>query len=368
MTLIIIFIVFGVLIVIHELGHLVAAKRAGIAVEAFSLGMGRRLFGVKIGETDYRVSMIPFGGFCQMAGEDPGSAKGKEYEFGSKPVGYRFWVVAAGSITNYIFAFILFSVIFMIGVPTLMPEVGEVLKGYPAETSGIEAGDKILTVNGRKMEYWDDIVDAISKGSAGGAALEMEIKRGNGIINVDVKPDILKVTNIFGQTISRPMIGIAPRSEVIPVSYNPLQAVYQGGKRLLVLTGMTYKGIWLIVTGGMPLKTSVSGPIGIGRMIGQAAQMGFVPLLIITAHISMALAVFNLLPFPVLDGGHIIFLAAEKLRGKPLSLKVQEFVTQIALVMLISFAVFISWQDIKKFTPFGEKISKDQHTESPVGK
>jgi regulator of sigma E protease len=118
---------------------------------------------------------------------------------------------------------------------------------------------------------------------------------------------------------------------------------------------MTYKGIWLLATGGLPVKKSVSGPIGIGFLIGQAAKMGIVPLLVITAHISMALAVFNLLPFPVLDGGHAIFLGIEKLRGKPLSIKTQEIITQAALILLIAFALFVSWQDIIKFTPLGGK-------------
>ncbi len=355
LTWVIVFIVFSIMILVHEAGHLFAAKKAGIVVEAFSLGMGKRLFGVKIGDTDYRVSLIPFGGFCKMAGEDPDEAEGKDYEFGAKPVGHRFWVVAAGSLTNYIFAFILFSIIFMIGVPTLSNEIGQVLKGYPAEKAGMKVGDTILSINDERIEYWDDIVDAIKKGSAGGAALNVEIERGDQVMDFKVTPDISSVTNIFGQTISRPMIGIAPQNKVLSVSYDPFRAVYYGGKRLLVLTGMTYKGIWLLITGGMPVKTSVSGPIGIAHLIGQAADLGFVPLLIITAHLSMALAIFNLLPFPVLDGGHIIFLAIEKLRGRPVSVRVQEVITQVALILLIAFALFISWHDIMKFTPLGGK-------------
>lgn len=355
LTAILVFVVFSILILVHEAGHLVAAKKAGIAVEAFSLGMGKRLFGIKIGETDYRVSLIPFGGFCKMAGEDPDEARGEEYEFASKPVGYRFWVIAAGSITNYIFAFLLFSVIFMIGVPTLSNEVGQVLKGYPAEKAGIKEGDSIISINGSRVEYWDDIVEEIRQGSSAGAVLNMEIIRGTQTMNIDVTPDISSVTNIFGQTISRPMIGIAPQNKILSVSYDPLEAVYYGGKRLFTLTIMTYKGLWLILTGGMPLKTSVSGPIGIAHLIGRAAHLGIVPLLIITAHVSMALAIFNLLPFPVLDGGHIIFLILEKFRRKPLSARTQEVITQVALAMLIAFALFVSWQDILKFTPLGGK-------------
>lgn len=356
LTAVIVLIVFSVLILIHEAGHLFAAKKAGIEVEVFSLGFGKRLFGIKKGGTDYRVSLLPFGGYVKMAGEDPSESSGAENEFCSKSPGKRFWVIAAGAITNYIFAFFLFSIIFMMGVPTLSNEVGQVLGGYPAEKSGIKVGDEILSIGGEKVEYWDDIVEAIRRDSSAETVLDFEIMRKGKLLHIGVKPDISSVTNIFGQTISRPMVGVAPASKILEVSYDPLRAIYFGGKRLVMLTGMTYKGIWLLLTGGMPIKTSVSGPIGIAHLMGQAAGLGIVPLLIITAHVSMALAIFNLLPFPVLDGGHIIFLALEKIRKKPLSIKTQEVITQVALVLLIAFALFVSWQDVLKFTPLGKKV------------
>jgi regulator of sigma E protease len=355
LTAIIVIVVFSLLILVHEAGHLFAAKRTGITVEAFSLGFGKRLCGVKLGGTDYRISMLPFGGYVKMAGEDPNEAEGKEGELYSKSPGKRFWVMVAGSLTNYIFAFLLFSIIFMIGVPMLSNEIGQVLEDYPAEKAGIKAGDKILSINDVDVMYWDDIVGAIKKESAGGAALNVELERKNKIYEIRVKPEIYEVTNIFGQKISRPMLGIAPENKILPVSYDPIRAVYHGGKRLLVLTGMTYKGIWLLLTGGLPVKKSVTGPIGIIHLIGHAANLGIVPLLVITAHVSMALAIFNLLPFPVLDGGHVIFLGLEKLRGKPLSPKVQENITNIAFVILLAFILFVTWQDLLKFTPLGKK-------------
>ncbi|MFH1847542.1 MAG: RIP metalloprotease RseP [Candidatus Omnitrophota bacterium] len=354
-TWIIVILVFSVLIIVHEAGHLFAAKKAGIKVEVFSVGMGKRLFGKKIGDTDYRISFIPLGGFCKMAGEDPYEAKGESYEFGAKPVGYRFWVIAAGSLTNYFFAFLLFSIIFMIGIPTLSNEVGQLLNGYPAQKAGVKVGDEIFSVNGVKVQYWDDIVNQIKKASFDTARLELGIKRENSILKLEVEPEISEVTNVFGQKISRSVIGVAPANKILDVSYNPAAAVYHGAKRLIVLTGMTYKGIWLMLTGGVPIKTSVSGPIGIARLIGEAAGMGIVPLLVITAHINMALAIFNLLPFPVLDGGHIIFLAFEKMKGRPISIKVQEIMSYAAIALLISFMLFVSWQDILKTPLFAGK-------------
>ncbi len=354
LTWILVVIIFGVLILVHEAGHLVAAKKAGIAVEMFSLGMGRRLFGVKVGGTDYRVSLIPFGGFCKMAGEDPAEAEGKEYEFGAKPVGYRFWVVVAGSLTNYVFAFLLFSVIFMIGVPVLSNEVGQVLNDYPARKAGIKPGDRIIAINEKKIEYWDDILKVVAEESAGEAVLDIEVERGDRSMMFRVRPAVSESVNIFGQKISRRMLGIGNREKVTSISYGPVAAVYHGGKRLLQLTAMTYRLIWLLLTGGIAVKASAVGPIGIAFFIKQAAGMGLVPLLLIMANVSMALAIFNLLPFPILDGGHVVFLFIEKLRGRPLSVRVQETMARIALVLLLAFALFISWQDLIKFTPLGK--------------
>jgi len=242
----------------------------------------------------------------------------------------------------------------MMGVPVLSSKVGQTLEGYPAEKAGVKVGDRIVSINGVSVEYWDDIVNVIKKESSESTVLNIGVKRKDKISIIDVHPEMNEVTNIFGQKITRPMIGIAPENEILNLSYPPLKAVYHGGKRLIELTGMTYKGIWLLITGGMPVKKSVSGPIGIAYLIGQAAHIGIVPLLVIMAHISMALAIFNLLPFPILDGGHIVFLFIEKVKGKPVHFKTQEIIAQVAAILLIGFALFISWQDILKFTPLGK--------------
>lgn len=360
LTAIIVLIVFSVLVVIHEAGHLIAAKRFGIGVEVFSVGMGKKLFGVKVGGTEYRVSLFPIGGYCKMAGEDPNEAKGMEHELGSKPPGHRFWVMVAGSLTNYVFAFILFSVIFMMGVPTLSNKVGELLQGYPAQSAGIVKGDRIVEINGMKIKYWDDVLLAIKEGSSKETPLNIKLERNASMLDLKVQPKISEMTNIFGQKISRPMLGIGPENEILSVSYGPVKAIQLGGEKLIETTVMTYKMIWLVLTGGVQVKDSLSGPIGIVYFIKEAAHMGMIPLLIITAHLSLALAIFNLLPFPVLDGGHVIFLLIEKLRGKPISIRAQEAITNVALVFLITFAVFVSWQDVKRFTPVGKMKAFNQ--------
>ncbi|MBF0493892.1 MAG: site-2 protease family protein [Candidatus Omnitrophica bacterium] len=367
LTAIIVIVVFSLLILVHELGHLFAAKKLGVSVEVFSLGMGKRLFGIKMGGTDYRLSLFPFGGYCKMAGEEPGEAKGASDELFAKPVGHRFWIMASGSLTNYLFAFLLFSVIFVIGAPNpISPnKVGGLLNNYPAEEAGIRVGDIVTSIDDIRTETWEDVLKAINKGVPQNGLLKITVTREKESLTFNLRPKLSDVKGPGGKIESRAVIGISPAIDFLP-GVNPVKAVYRGGKHLLGLTLLTYKMFWLLLTGAIPVKESLSGPIGIAYFIGKMADLGMVPLLIITAHISMALAIFNLLPFPVLDGGHILFLALEKLRGKPLSLKAQEAIANVAVFILIAFAVFVSFQDVKKFTPLGKLGMKHGEAATPM--
>ena len=354
LTFLIVFAVFSILIIVHELGHMFAAKKVGIKVEKFSLGFGKKLFGVKKGDTEYIISIFPFGGYVKFAGDDPAERKGTAGEFLSKSPLKRFFVIVAGPLTNYAFAFFLFTAIFVMGSPSLTTSVGRLLPDYPAANSGIKVDDLIFEIDGKKVKYWDDLTGIIQKDTAG-EPLDFKIKRQGRLMNFKIAPRIITTKNIFGQKTTVGMIGIAPREEVVFVRHNPIEAIFLGGQRLFMLTGLTYKGLWLLATGGLPVRESVTGPIGIAFLIGEAAKLGFVQLLIIMAHINVALAVFNLLPFPILDGGHVLFLGIEKLRGKPVSARTQEAIGQVALYLLVALALFISWNDINKFLPFMKK-------------
>lgn len=354
LTFVIVLFVFSILIIVHELGHMLIAKRLGVKVERFSLGFGKKIFGVKKGDTEYILSVFPFGGYVKMAGDTPNEYRGKPEEFFSKSPFKRLLIVAGGPLTNYAFAFILFTSIFMIGMPTYMTRVGKLLQEYPAAKSGLRAGDVIVAIEDKEIKYWDDLVELVRKDTSGDP-LDFTVKRDGETFDIKIAPKIIKTKNIFGQETKIGMIGIAPQQEIVFVKHNLFQAAMLGGRKLIRLTALTYKGLWLLITGGLPVKESVTGPIGIAFLIGEAAKMGFIYLLTIMAHINMALAVFNLLPFPVLDGGHILFLAIEKLRGKPVSPRAQEIAGQIALYILIAFALFISWNDIMRFLPFGKK-------------
>lgn len=348
MTFLIVFAVFSVLIIVHELGHMFAAKRVGIKVETFSLGLGKKLFGIKKGDTEYIISIFPFGGYVKLAGDNPAERKGTPDEFLSKSVLKRFFVIVAGSFTNYIFAFLILTAIFTIGFPVLSTKIGKILPNYPASESALKKGDRIVEIDGKKIKYFHELLPIVES-AKGDRALELSVKRNSRILKIDVVPKVTTGKNIFGQEISVAKIGIMPVTETVLVRHNLFEAAWLGAKKLTELTAVTYKGLWLMITGGISFKERASGPIGIAFIIGQAAEAGLINLLITMAYISMALAVFNLLPIPVLDGGHVIFLLIEKLRGRPLSVKTQETITQVALYLLIALFLFVSWNDINRF-------------------
>ncbi|MBL7157147.1 MAG: RIP metalloprotease RseP [Candidatus Omnitrophica bacterium] len=354
LTFLIVLVFFSILIIVHEFGHMLMAKRVGVKVERFSLGLGKKVFGIKRGGTEYVISAFPFGGYVKLAGDNPVECKGTADEFFSKSPLKRFLVIIGGPFTNYIFAFVLFTAIFMIGVPSLTTRVGRLLPDYPAQVSGVKEGDLIFEIDGKEVVYWEDLVGIVQKDTRG-IPLKFKVKRRSRILTFWIAPKVIKTKNIFGQETTVGMIGIAPKEEIIFVKHNLLEAVTLGGKRLIALTNRTYKGLWLLITGGLPVRESLTGPIGIAFLIGEAAKLGIVHLLSLMAYINIALAVFNLLPFPILDGGHILFLAVEKLRGKPLSVRTQETVSQVALYILIAFALFVTWNDITKFLPFMRK-------------
>jgi len=350
-TFIVVIFVFSVLILVHELGHMLAAKKMGVRVERFSLGFGKKLFSVKKGDTEYMLSLFPFGGYVKMAGDNPAECKGAPDEFYSKSPIRRFLIIVAGSLTNYFFAFLVFAAIFMAGVPSLTTIVGQLLPDYPALQSGLAEGDFIYEIDGNKVKYWHELVQIVQR-DTDGKPLLFRVERKGKTIDFEIAPKVISTKNIFGQETKIGMIGVAPREEIIFVKHNLFQAISMGGRKLFAITGMTYKGLWLILTGGMPVKESVAGPIGIAFLIGKAAKLGFIHLLSIMAHINVALAIFNLLPIPILDGGHVMFLAIEKLRGRPVSPRTQEMVGQVALYILIAFILFVSWNDISRLLPF----------------
>ena len=350
---IIILAIFSVLIIVHEAGHFFAALKAGVKVERFALGFGKKIFSIKKGKTEYAVNIIPLGGYVKLAGENPYERKGEEDEFYSKPVRSRFGIIVAGPVANYLLAFFILVGLYMAGMPTLTSEIGRVIESSPALSAGLKSGDKIIAIDNKEVNHWQEVVEII-RADKEALPLAIQIKRGTKTINMQVTPRVITAENIFKQKQEFVGIGIAPSEKIIMLKTNPFNSFNLAARHVWFFTAATYKGIWLLVTGAMPLKENVGGPIRIISVISNAIRYGWYSVLSITATISLALAIFNLLPFPVLDGGHILFLGIEKLRRKPLSEKTQEAMTQIALFLLIAFFLYVSYYDVRAVTGLGK--------------
>lgn len=335
------------LIIIHEFGHFITAKRLGIRVEKFSFGFGPKVISFKKGETEYLISAIPLGGYVKMSGDEPGECAHKPYEFLSRSVGDRFKVIFAGPLLNYVLAFVIFSLIFMVGSPTMTTEVGQLMKDYPAEKQGLLVGDKVIAIDGMPVKYWEDMTEIIHKHTE--SPLKMTIMRKNLKVEKIITPTVRETKDIFGKNVKVALIGVMPSQQIEKVRYNFFDAIGMGFKKLIMLTAITYKALWSMITGQLSFKESMTGPIGIFIITGKAAQMGMIYIFHLMAILSASLAIFNLLPLPVLDGGHLIFLLIEKLRGKPLSVKAQEGIINVGVVLLIALTVFIFYNDIIKF-------------------
>jgi len=352
LSLVYFFVVLGVLIMVHESGHFAAARRVGVKVERFSFGFGPKLFSFKKGGTEYMVSLIPLGGYVKLAGDEPSEVKGKPWEFLSRSVSDRFKIIFAGPLLNYVLAFLIFSVVFMFGSPTLTTEVGALLKGYPASMSGLAVGDIIRAVDGKKVEYWEDMTEMIRKKTDGPVTLSVE--RAGLAFDLGIKPTVRQAKDLFGKEVRIALVGIAPSEKITKVKYGVIESFGMGFKKLTQLTYITYKAIWSILIGRVSVKESMTGPIGIFMITGKAAELGFIYIFHLMGVLSASLAIFNLLPFPVLDGGHIIFLALEKVRGKPLSVKTQETITNIGVSALVLLTIFIFYNDMLKFGVFSK--------------
>ncbi|MBU1146795.1 MAG: RIP metalloprotease RseP [Candidatus Omnitrophica bacterium] len=332
----------------HEFGHFIVAKKTGVRVEKFSIGFGPEIFGFTKGGTRYQVSLIPLGGYVKLAGETEAEGiKGEKWEYMSRSVGERARIIFAGPLLNYVLAFFIFSFVFIAGSPTLTATIGGVVPDYPAEASGIREGDKILEINGESISCWDDVTRIVHTNRE--PQIELVIERDGRLIDLTIQPKTEELKTLFGSKKRVGLIGIQPSDEVIYVKYGFLESFYMGAKKLFTLTYITYRALWTICTGAVAFKDSVTGPVGIFYMTGQAAKLGIVYFLQLMGVISASLAIFNLLPVPVLDGGHLLFLAIEKVRRKPLSYKLQENIAQAGLVLLLCLMAFVFYSDFMRF-------------------
>jgi len=345
-------IVLGVLIFVHEFGHFIVAKWFDIKVLRFSLGFGPKLIGKTYGETEYCISAVPLGGYVKILGQDPEEEvepEDEERAFSKKSVWIRMAVVVAGPLFNLLLAVFIFSVVYMFGVPQLTTRVGSVNKDFPAYQAGIQPGDRIVAVDGKKVANWEELSRAIR--SSKGETIKLTIERKGKTITVVVPPKIRKTKNIFGEEKEVRMIGITASQEIVKQSVGPIKAIGMGFQRTWEIIYLTFVSIAKIIERVIPAKT-IGGPIMIMQMAGQQAKEGVVNFVLFMALISINLGILNLLPIPVLDGGHLFFMFFEVIFGKPLSVRKMEIAQNIGLALLILLMVFAFYNDLSRIFNF----------------
>lgn len=333
--------ILGVVVFSHELGHFIFAKRAGIYVYEFALGMGPKLVGFKRkgDETSYSIRLVPIGGFVKMAGEEIEEDK-------TIPVGRRFqstsWMnrvltVIAGACFNFVLAILLFFVVALInGSPELTPYISSVSKNYPAYESGIKKGDLIVAINGHKVTTWDEVL--IEFESDKDKVVTFKIRRNDEYKEIEVKA---VKESIDGKEVFRFGIGTEPE-----IHYGFVSAVRYAFINFGHNISVMFRVIGKLITGALGLN-SLAGPIGIYNVVDQTSKTGFTNVLNLIAFISLNVGFVNLIPFPAFDGGRVLFLVIEKIIGKPVNAKVENIIHMVGMAILLLFMLLITIKDIR---------------------
>jgi regulator of sigma E protease len=352
-------ILLTVLVFVHELGHYLVARWNGVRVEVFSIGFGPELFGWndRVG-TRWKFSAVPLGGYVKMFGDaDPASMPGehlaemtaaeKAVSFHHKRLGQRAAVVAAGPIANFILAIAIFAVIIAVhGQPFSSPQVGTVVVGSAAEAAGIKADDVIVSIDGTSIDKFDTIRRMVELNT--GTPIEVVIKRGDELSTLTITPRMITDTDRLGFTHTVARLGITPKG-VEFIHRNPVAAVGYATVEAWNKTTEMLQGVWQMII-GVRSGEGLSGPIGIFQISGAVAQEGFLPLVGLAALLSLNLGLINLFPIPVLDGGHLLFYAAEAVRGKPLSQRAQEYGFRLGLALVLVLMMFATWNDLVRIS------------------
>lgn len=344
-------VVLGVLIIVHELGHFLAARWMGVGVEKFSIGFGPEIWSKKSGETLYRLAAAPFGGYVKMVGDEEGEPEegtppaDPAKAFNKKPVWRRLLIVSAGPVFNLVFAAMIFAVVYMAGINVPDTVIKSVMSNSAAQAAGLLADDRILSIDGAKIDNWSQLADIIA--ASPGKELAIAVNRpgqGETVIHVIPVPD--KAKTIFGEEVSVGRVGIVP-AEIFK-RYNPIEAARMGTMKMVEVSKLTLMVIVKIFQKVVPADT-IGGPLMIFKIAGDQAQAGIMPLIMFMGVLSVNLGVLNFLPIPVLDGGHIVFFIIEAIKGSPVSLRGREISQQVGIFLLISLMAFAFYNDISRF-------------------
>lgn len=348
-------VLLGILIFVHEFGHFIVAKLVGVKVLKFSLGFVSSIVKRKWGETEYMLGWLPLGGYVKLLGEDPESdevipEEEKSRAFTSKPLWARVLVIIAGPLSNYLLAVVLLSLAFMAGWPVLTSEIGKVVDGTPAQEAGLKSGDQIVAIDGHRVWRWQDMRRMIEQSP--GRQLKITIKRDGREEDMTITPQIAEQKGIFGEPIGR--IGVGPGGK--SVTLGTADAVYEGARLTGELTRLVVVTLVNLVRGKVSAK-ALSGPITIAQASGESLKAGGFTFLFLLSYISINLAIINLLPIPILDGGHLMFFAIEAVIRRPVTGKVREVAVQAGLLFIVFLMGLVIYNDVSRIVTQGWSLA-----------
>jgi len=348
--------VLTVLVYVHEWGHYWVARKNGVRVEVFSVGFGPEIYGwTNEAGTRWKISAIPLGGYVKMLGqsdlpseeeeEEPMTEEEKALSFHTKSLGRRAAIVFAGPFANFLLAAVLFAGLIMtVGTPRHYAGVGNVMENSAAAEAGILAGDRIVEINGEDVVWFSDLVRIVSVRP--GVPLKIKVLREGREFTLTATPKLRKTTDKDGNPVEIGLLGV--RFDPEQAEYerqSPVKAVWLGVRQTVALTGNILTNIGEMLSGSRSAD-ELSGPIKIAKLSGQMAQGGFDNLIFFMAALSVNLGLINLFPIPLLDGGHLMFMAAEALRGRPLDERAQEYGFRFGLILVLILMVFATWNDL----------------------
>jgi regulator of sigma E protease len=347
LTIIAFIIVLGIIIFVHELGHFLAAKLVGIRVETFSLGFPPKMVSRKVGETEYVIGWVPLGGYVKMAGMVDESMEdkpltGAAWEFMSKSYLQKIFVITAGVLMNFLLGIIVYFLLtWHIGVADVsQPVVGSLQKGFPAEQIGLQKGDRIVAIAGDSIKTWQELTDIIH--ASGGLALEIEWLRENESFSALVIPRDTTLTR-GDSTYHLGLIGINPQPEFRQVGF--FESVGRGFRITWFIIEQSLSAFKMLIFGQAGLN-DVAGPIGIAQLSGQTIRNGWVDFISLIAQISVSIGLLNIFPFPVLDGGHLVFITIEAIFRRTIPTKVKLNIQKVGLALILAFFLLVSYHDI----------------------
>lgn len=327
LTFLLTILLFSVMVIPHEFGHFAAAKLSGIKVNEFSVGMGLKIFQKQGNETKYSIRIFPIGGFCAMEGEDEESDNPRA--FNNVSTLKKIFVLSSGAIMNILVALLLMIItVQIIGTPTNV--VGSIEKNSPAELAGLRAGDRIVELDNKEINSWEDFVQEMRTKES--EQIEIGIERKGNYKEFIINPIYKDGREVIGVT-SKP-------------AHNLFKSAIYGSKSTWQINSAMYSGLYKMLTGKVNFKKNVAGPIGIISLVGKTSKEGFISFIYLAVIISINLAVINMLPFPALDGGRILFTLIRKITGNAISDELEGKIHLAGFAILIALLIFVTWNDI----------------------